>query len=314
MLRQALLAASHSGGVRRLVENAPYSRGVVRRFIAGEAIDDALRVTRALAGEGLLVTLDHLGEDTRDAGHAAATVDNYVALLDRLRAAGLSSPAERDRPGTVEVSVKLSALGQALDEDLAIDNARRVCAAARDADTMVTIDMEDHTTVDSTLRVLRALRADFPDTGAVIQAYLRRAEQDCADLAYEGSRVRLCKGAYAAPDSVAFAGRREIDRSYVRCMKVLMAGKGYPMLATHDPTLIEIGGALAVLNERSLRSFEYQMLYGIRPNEQRRLADMGSQVRVYVPYGQEWYGYTMRRLAERPANLGFFLRSLTTRS
>jgi proline dehydrogenase len=321
LLRQALLAASHSGGVRRLVENAPYSRGVVRRFIAGEAIDDALRVTRVLTGDGLLVTLDNLGEDTRDAGQAAATVDNYVRLLGRLRAAGLSARANGDgrgaayrRPGRAEVSVKLSALGQALDEDLAIENARRVCAAAHAADTTVTIDMEDHTTVDSTLRILRALRADFPDTGAVLQAYLRRAEQDCADLAHEGSRVRLCKGAYAAPDDVAFAGRREVDRSYVRCMKVLMAGKGYPMLATHDPTLIEIGGALAVLNERSPRSFEYQMLYGIRPNEQRRLVDMGAQVRVYVPYGQEWYGYTMRRLAERPANLGFFLRSLATRS
>jgi proline dehydrogenase len=315
------LAASHSGGVRRLVESAPYSRGVVRRFIAGEAIDDALRVTRALTGEGLLVTLDNLGEDTRAADQAATTVDNYVALLDRLRAAGLSARADGDgrtrtdrRPGGAEVSVKLSALGQALDEDMAIDNARRVCAAARAADTTVTIDMEDHTTVDSTLRILRALRADFPDTGAVIQAYLRRAEQDCADLAYEGSRVRLCKGAYAAPDEVAFSGRREVDKSYVRCMKVLMAGKGYPMMATHDPTLIEIGGALAVLNERSPRSFEYQMLYGIRPNEQRRLVEMGAQVRVYVPFGQEWYGYTMRRLAERPANLGFFLRSLATRS
>jgi proline dehydrogenase len=317
VLRQALLAASHSGGVRRLVESAPYSRGVVRRFIAGEGIDDALRVTRALTDQGLLVTLDNLGEDTRDAAQAAATVDNYVTLIEKLHGAELSARAPdagARRPGGAEVSVKLSALGQALDEDLAIDNARSICAAARDADTMVTIDMEDHTTVDSTLRILRALRADFPDTGAVIQAYLRRAEQDCADLAYEGSRVRLCKGAYAAPDSAAFAGRREIDKSYVRCMKVLMAGRGYPMLATHDPTLIEIGGALAVLNERAPRTFEYQMLYGIRPNEQRRLLDMGAQVRVYVPFGQEWYGYTMRRLAERPANLGFFLRSLATRS
>ena len=325
MLRQALLAASRSGGVRRLVENAPYSRGVVRRFIAGEAIGDALRVTRALIGQGLLVTLDNLGEDIRAADQAAATVDNYVTLLDRLRAAGLSAEAgsgaagdgradRRRLPGRAEVSVKLSALGQALDEDLALDNARRVCAAARAADTTVTIDMEDHTTVDSTLRILRTLRVDYPDTGAVIQAYLRRAEQDCADLAYEGSRVRLCKGAYAAPDEVAFSGRKEVDKSYVRCMKVLMAAKGYPMLAPHDPTLIEIGGALAVLNERSPRSFEYQMLYGIRPHEQRRLVDMGAQVRVYVPFGQEWYGYTMRRLAERPANVGFFLRSLATRS
>jgi proline dehydrogenase len=307
LLRQALLAASRSGGVRKLVETAPYSRGVVRRFIAGEGIDDALRATRELTADGLLVTLDNLGEDTRTADHAAVIVDNYLSLLDRLRT--VAGP-----PGGVEVSVKLSALGQALSEDLAVDNARRVCAAAHAVETTVTLDMEEHTTVDSTLRILRELRRDFPGTGAVIQAYLRRSEQDCADLAHEGSRVRLCKGAYAAPDSVAFAGRAEVDRAYVRCMKVLMAGKGYPMLATHDPTLIEIGGALAVLNERDPRTFEYQMLYGIRPHEQRRLVDMGAQVRVYVPYGEEWYGYTMRRLAERPANLGFLLRSLATKS
>jgi proline dehydrogenase len=287
------------------VESAPYSRGVVRRFIAGEGIDDVLRIAGALTDDGLLVSVDNLGEDIHDAGQAAVTVDNYVTLLGKLRTSAASG---------VEVSVKLSALGQELDEDLAVDNARRVCAAARDAGTMVTIDMEGHATVDSTLRILRALRADFPETGAVIQAYLRRAERDCADLAYEGSRVRLCKGAYAAPDAAAFPGRREIDKSYVRCMKVLMAGKGYPMLATHDPTLIEIGGALAVLNDRDPGTFEYQMLYGIRPHEQRRLAGMGAQVRVYVPYGEEWYGYMMRRLAERPANIGFFLRSLATRS
>jgi len=306
VLRQALLAASRSGGVRRLVETAPYSRGVVRRFIAGEGIDDALRVTRELTDDGLLVTLDNLGEDTHDAAQAGAIVDNYVTLLDKLRAAGLGARAE--------VSVKLTALGQALSEDLAIENARQICAAAQAAETTVTLDMEDHTTVDSTLRILRTLRTDFPGTGAVVQAYLRRAEKDCADLAYDGSRVRLCKGAYAAPESVAFGTRAEVDKSYVRCMKVLMAGRGYPMLATHDPTLIEIGGALAVLNERAPRTFEYQMLYGIRPHEQRRLVDMGAQVRVYVPYGEEWYGYTMRRLAERPANLGFILRSLATKS
>jgi proline dehydrogenase len=315
VLRQALLAASHSGGVRRLVETAPYSRGVVRRFIAGVGVDDALRVTRELVGDGLLVTVDHLGEDTLDAGQATAIADNYVALLDKLRAGGIGAAGEGGpRSGAVEVSVKLTALGQALSEDLAIENAGRICAAARAADTTVTLDMEDHTTVDSTLRILRALRTDYPGTGAVIQAYLRRSEEDCANLAYEGSRVRLCKGAYDAPESVAFGRRAEIDKSYVRCMKVLMAGKGYPMLATHDPTLIEIGGALAVLNERDPRSFEYQMLYGIRPNEQRRLLDMGAQVRVYVPYGEEWYGYMMRRLAERPANVGFILRSLATKS
>ncbi|MCW2917801.1 MAG: Proline dehydrogenase [Actinomycetia bacterium] len=306
MVSQVLLAASRSDGIRRLVETAPYSRDVVRRFIAGEAIDDALDVTAKLTGEGLLVTLDHLGEDTLDAGQATAIVKNYVSLLERLAATGLGDRAE--------VSVKLTALGQAFDEDLALDNARRICAAAQASDTTVTLDMEDHTTIDSTLRILQELREDFPGTGAVIQAYLRRAEDFCAELAHEGSRVRLCKGAYGAPVTVAFSSKGEIDRSYVRCMKVLLAGQGYPMLATHDPRLIEIAAALALLNDRAASSFEYQMLYGIRPNEQRRLAEQGSQVRVYVPYGEQWYGYMMRRLAERPANLAFFLRSLTGRS
>lgn len=308
MLRQVLLAASRSAGVRRLVETAPYTRNVVKRFVAGESVTDALSVTEQLISDGLLITFDHLGEDTVEAGQAETITSRYEELLGRLAANGSGSRAE--------VSVKLTALGQLLDggEKIALENARRVCAAARDAGTTVTLDMEDHTTVDSTLRVLAELRVDFPSTGAVIQAYLRRAEEYCAALADEGSRVRLCKGAYSAPDSVAFTSRDEIDRSYVRCTKVLMGGRGYPMLATHDPRLIEIGGSLATLHGREHDSFEYQMLYGIRPNEQRRLARLGAQVRVYVPYGEEWYGYLMRRLAERPANLGFFLRSLATKS
>jgi proline dehydrogenase len=312
LLRQVLLAASRSGGVRKLTETAPYTRGVVRRFVAGEATDDALRVTSELTADGLLVTLDHLGEDTLDTGQATAITTSYEELLGRL-AAGAFGPR-------AEVSVKLTALGQLLDgggvagEKIALENARRICTAARTAGTTVTLDMEDHTTVESTLRILRELRKDFPDTGAVIQAYLRRAEEYCTELAHEGSRVRLCKGAYAAPDDVAFTSKTDIDKSYVRCMRVLMAGRGYPMLATHDPRIIEIAGALAVLNERAADTFEYQFLYGIRPNEQSRLASLGAQVRVYVPYGEEWYGYLMRRLAERPANLGFFVRSLTTKN
>lgn len=308
MIRQVLLAASRSGGVRRLVETAPYTRSVVRRFVAGEAVDNALAITESLTGEGLLVTLDHLGEDTVEPYQADHITEAYFALLERLAEGGYGTRAE--------VSVKLTALGQLLDdgEKTALENARRICSAARNARTTVTLDMEDHTTVESTLRILKELRQDFPDVGAVIQAHLRRAEEYCADLAHEGSRVRLCKGAYSAPDDVAFTDKGEVDKSYVRCMKVLMAGRGYPMLATHDPRLIEIGGALAVLNERAADSFEYQMLYGIRPNEQKRLAELGAQVRVYVPYGEEWYGYLMRRLAERPANLGFFMRSLATKS
>ncbi|QXJ23522.1 proline dehydrogenase family protein [Actinomadura graeca] len=305
MLRQALLAASRSGGARRVVETAPFTRDVARRFIAGETIEDAVRVTRELTGEGLLVSVDFLGEDTLDRKGTGANVRRYIELLDRLGAARLGARAE--------VSVKLSAIGQPVDESLTLDNARRICTAARSAGTAVTVDMEDHTTVDSTLGIVHELRRDFPDTGAVIQAYLRRAEEYCAELSYEGSRVRLCKGAYAAPDDVAFSGKEDVDKSFVRCMKILMAGKGYPMLATHDPRLIDIAGALAVLDERDADAFEYQMLYGVRPQEQRRLAGQGAQVRVYVAYGEDWYGFFMRRLAESPGNLRLLARSLVGR-
>ena len=148
----------------------------------------------------------------------------------------------------------------------------------------------------------------------MLQAYLHRTEADCRDLAYEGSRVRLCKGAYKEPESVAFQDRADVDKSYVRCLKVLMAGQGYPMVASHDPRMIDIAGALATRYNRTQGSYEYQMLFGIRPDEQQRLAESGEKVRVYLPYGGEWYGYLMRRMAERPSNLRFFLRSLVSKS
>ena len=185
--------------------------------------------------------------------------------------------------------------------------------AARDGGTTVTLDMEDHTRVDETLRLVAELRKDFPDIGCVLQSYLRRTPGDAEALAVSGSRVRLCKGAYSAPDGVAFSARSEVDRSYARCLRILLAGPGYPMLATHDPRLISIAQSRAAAAGRASGTFEFQMLYGIRPDEQRRLAAEGAQVRVYLPYGSDWYGYLVRRLAERPANVLFFLRALTTR-
>jgi proline dehydrogenase len=184
--------------------------------------------------------------------------------------------------------------------------------AAAEAQTTVTLDREDHTTTDSTLAVLRELRQDYPWVGAVLQAYLRRTEGDCKDLSGPGSRVRLCKGAYNEPVTVAFRGN-DVELSYVRCLKVLLGGEGYPMVASHDPRLIDLAGALAVKHHRQPGSYEYQMLYGVRPAEQQRLADRGETVRVYVPYGTQWYGYLMRRLAERPANLAFFVRSMASK-
>ena len=308
MLRQPLLMIARSDKIKRFVTAMPVTSGIVARYVPGEATDDAVEATGGLIEAGLHVTLDFLGEDTLDREQADATVTAYLDLLEALSAKGLARNAE--------VSVKLSAIGQALPEvgeKVALENARTICHAARNAGTTVTLDMEDHTTTDSTLGVLRELRKDFPETGAVLQAYLHRTESDCRDLAYEGSRVRLCKGAYNEPESVAFQDKHDVDKSYVRCLKVLMAGQGYPMVATHDPRMVDIAGALATRNGRAQGSYEYQMLYGIRPDEQRRLSEAGEKVRVYLPYGQEWYGYLMRRLAERPSNLAFFLHSLVSK-
>jgi proline dehydrogenase len=304
-VRNALLAAAGSERLRRVSERSRIARPVVGRYVAGVGQPDALATTRALTDEALQVTLDYLGENgTRE--QADQTADAYVSLLGALTGLGLGRRAE--------VSVKLSALGQLLPDgaSIATDHARRICTAAAAASTTVTLDMEDHTTTDSTLSILADLRADFPWVGAVLQAYLRRTESDCRDLAVAGSRVRLCKGAYAEPASVAFRGAA-VDDSFRRCLSVLFAGPGYPMVATHDPAMIAAGRSEAVRNQRSTDSYEFQMLHGVRPKEQRAVAAAGSQLRVYVPYGDQWYGYFVRRLAERPANLTFFLRSLVSR-
>ena len=309
MLRRMLLAASASDRVHRMIVSAPYTRDVIARYVAGNDAGAAVETTRRLQAAGLLVTLDYLGEDTTDSDQAAAVTAEYVALLDRLGASGLAAG------GRAEVSVKPTAVGLHLPEHgekTATANIARICAAARDAGTTVTVDMEAHTHVEATLRLVRELRDDYPELGCVIQSQLRRSAADCAALAYAGSRVRLCKGAYNAPEEVAFTARAEVDRSYVRCLRVLMAGAGYPMLATHDPRLIKIATAQAERTGRGTTGFEYQMLFGVRQAEQQRLASTGATVRIYLPYGVDWYGYLVRRLAERPANIAFFLRSLVS--
>lgn len=303
-LRSLILAAAGNDTVRSALVSAPGSRGVVRRFVAGERTEDAVTAAATLVAGGVTVSLAHLGEHVTDVAGAEANVQAYFDVLDRLHAEGLVT--------AVEVSVKLSAVGQTLGEALTVKNASRICAAAEQAGSMVTLDAEDHTTTDSTLRVLAELRRTWPWAGAVLQAYLRRTLDDCRALATDGSRVRLCKGAYAEPVEVAFSGRQEVAVSYVRCANVLLAGRGYPMFATHDPRLIAITGERARWHGREPGSFEYQMLYGVRPTEQQRLIDEGAAVRVYVPYGSDWYGYLMRRLAERPANTAVFLRSLVS--
>lgn len=305
MLRSTILAAARSSRLEKLVATAPISRGLVDRYIAGTSTDDARRITHELVNDGLKVSLDYLGEDAFDLGQAEANRDQYLALLTELAANNLTPDAE--------VSVKLSALGHRVDETAAMQYADEICARADKAGTTVTIDMEDHSATDSTLDAVTRMRETYPGTGAVLQAYLRRTEADCREFSGAGSRVRLCKGAYAEPESVAFQNRLDTDRSYVRCINTLMRGEAYPMLATHDPRLIEIGIDRAKWYDRDADSFEFQMLYGIRPDEQRRLVADGYQVRVYVPFGEQWYAYMMRRLAERPANVRFFLKSLRSK-
>jgi proline dehydrogenase len=225
LLRTPILAASRSGLVRSAVSKAPVTRAVVDRFVAGEGTEAAVAVSRRLVGEGLAVSLDHLGEDTTSVAAAGAAVGAYTSVLAELAVAGLA--------GDVEVSVKLTALGLDLDPDLAADNARKICLQAERAGTTVTVDMEDSTRTDATLRIVRRLREEFPWLGAVLQAQLRRSEEDCRGLVAEGSRVRLCKGAYQEEQVVAFTSPAAVEASYARCLGVLFAGRGYPMVATH---------------------------------------------------------------------------------
>lgn len=302
-----LLGASRRPELRRLVVGTPATRRVVDRFVAGETLDEALAVVRSLTRGGIAVTLDHLGEGVTDRAEAVRSRDAYLALLDGL--------APLDLGRAAEVSVKLSAFGQALPgggTDLALELVRPVAEAASAIGTTVTLDMEESATVDSTLAVLAELRRDHPGTGAVLQAALHRTLADAEALAVPGSRVRLVKGAYDEPPSVAFRSRGDVDAAYARCLGVLMRGPGHPMVGTHDPRLLSVARRLAAQQGRKPDSWEVQMLYGIRAAEQRRLAAEGLCVRAYVPYGADWYGYFMRRLAERPANLRFFLRSLVT--
>ncbi len=307
MLGPVLLAASRSDAIRRIVSAAPVTRPMVDRFVAGELLEPTMSVILGLTERGLDVTMDFLGEDITDPAEALRNRDAYLALTEELAPLGLGA--------RTEMSVKLSAFGQALPggHDLTLANVTPVVEAAAEAGMNVALDMEDHTTTDSTLAILSELRKKYPSTGAVVQSYLFRTEEDCHALATQGSRVRLVKGAYKEPSDVAFQDKREVDKAYVRCLKILMAGDGYTMIGSHDPRLVAIAQELGRRYGRKLDEYEFQMLFGIRVAEQERLLAEGHRMRIYVPYGTDWYGYFMRRLAERPANMTFFLRSLVSR-
>ncbi|MFE4859508.1 proline dehydrogenase family protein [Streptomyces sp. NPDC056670] len=308
MLGPVILAASRSDKMRKLVSAAPVTKPVVNRFIPGESVDQVVRIVEEMVGKGLELTLDVVGEDITTPEQAAHARDAYLELIERLADLGHGTKAE--------MSVKLSMFGQALEggHELALANVRPVVEAAAAIGTTVTLDAEDHTTLDSMFAIHEELRKDFPQTGCVIQAYLFRTEDDARRLAAAGSRVRIVKGAYKEPAEVAYLDKSEIDKAYVRILKILMEGEGYPMIGSHDPRLIAIGQELARRAGRKLDEYEFQMLYGIRSEEHLRLAAEGHRMRVYTAYGTDWYGYFMRRLAEKPANLLFFVRSMITKN
>lgn len=278
----------------------PPSRALVARFVAGETLDEALGALATLQAQGLRTTVDVLGESVADERAAGAAADRYLTTLDALAARGLE----------LNVSLKLTQMGLDLGLDVCRHEVERILERAAGLGAFVRVDMEDHTKTSATLDLVRDLRQTYPETGAVIQAYLRRSAADVEQLIAEGTRVRLCKGAYAEPAEVAFASKAEVDASYVALMERLLIDGAYPALATHDPRIIGRARAFAAAQGIGPERFEFQMLYGVRRDLQAQLVAAGYTVRVYVPYGAEWYPYFMRRLAERPANVVFITRSV----
>jgi proline dehydrogenase len=299
-MRSMFISLSHRRSLARMAVRSPLTRPVVARFVAGERLEVALAAIERLRADGLRTTVDVLGESVTSADQAAAAVDRYVATLAALAARGLDA----------NVSVKLTQMGLDIDPALCRANAMRVIKAARKVKGFVRFDMEDHTHTDATLDIWEEAHAAYPQTGVVIQSALRRSASDVERIVALGGRVRLCKGAYDEPRSVAYATKAAVDANYARLMERLLASGTYHALATHDPRLI--ARAIGYTRRQGIGPdrFEFQMLYGVRRDLQRSLVAKGYTVRIYVPYGTEWYPYFMRRLAERPANVGFMLRAI----
>ncbi|MFO7245696.1 MAG: proline dehydrogenase family protein [Thermaerobacter sp.] len=300
--RWIILRLADSPTVRRLVTRYGMKLGA-GRFTAGETLDEAVQVVKRLNRDGLKVTLDNLGESVAQEAQARAAAAVYLDILDRIAADGLDA----------NVSVKLTQLGLELSTDLAYENIRRVVERATALGNFVRIDMEHSDTIDRTLEIYRRLRQDFDNVGVVIQAMLYRSEEDLRGLAAQGANVRLVKGAYAEPPDRAYPRKADVDANYRRLIAYYLQEGRYTAVATHDEAVIDFTRRFVAEHNIPRDRFEFQMLLGIRPDLQRRLAAEGYTVRVYVPYGTDWYPYLMRRLAERPANLGFLLRNLFRR-
>lgn len=277
---------------------------LAKRFIAGESVKEAMSVVATLQAAGMTATLDFLGEDVTSRAEAERTRDAYALLLNAIR----------ERDFAANVSLKLTAMGLLFDEDLAANSLREIVRlAARNPDPFVRIDMEGSALVDATLRVFETVYAESTHVGPVLQAYLKRTPDDVERTIALGARVRLCKGAYAEPPSIAYRDMPAIRRSFLRCAEALLDRGHYPGIATHDERLID--AVEKFVGERSIARdrFEFQMLYGVRPELQRRLVAAGYRLRIYVPYGTHWAGYFYRRITERPENALFALRSLFAR-
>lgn len=298
--RSALLYLSRRHELKSFFAGFPGFKQVTRRFIAGENINDAIDAIRALNDLGIAATFDHLGESTTSQAEAESDVREYMHVLERIDATGVNS----------NVSVKLTQLGLDIDFDYCLGNTGQIVEAARRYDNFVRIDMEDSPKTDATLEIFRRLYNQHGNVGIVLQAYLYRTEKDIEDVISMGARIRLCKGAYQEPEEVAFQDKQDVDDNFVRLMGRLLTSGIYHAIATHDEKMIRATIDFASRKGISKDSFEFQMLYGIRRDLQLKLAADGYRVRTYVPYGEYWYPYFMRRLAERPANVWFVLKNL----
>jgi proline dehydrogenase len=306
MLRAGLLWLSEQPRIFRFVRGNGLARRFASRFVAGETVESGVAALKDLNAAGITASLDMLGESVHNAAEARAARDTYLDTLDRIQAARADA----------NVSVKLTQMGLDIDEALCVENMRAIVGRAKAHGSFVRIDMEQSEYAERTLQFFkRALHPEFGNAvGVVLQSYLRRTEQDVEQMIALGARVRLCKGAYQEPATVAFPDKRDVDLTYVRCMERLMLAGHYPGLATHDVRIIERAKAFARDKGIAPARFEFQMLYGVRRDLQFQLRREGYNIRVYVPFGTQWYPYLMRRLAERPANVAFLLGNVLRES
>ena len=299
-MRALLLFLSRQKQLRQWMETSPAARRLATRFVAGETLEMALALSRRLNAEGISVTLDHLGESVTSLDEAANARDVYLHTLEAIHSSGIKG----------NVSLKLTHFGLDLSERDCHANVERLVERAAKLNSFVRVDMESSAYTDRTIGLVTDLYAKYGSVGTVIQAYLYRSKADVERLCGLGIRVRLCKGAYLEPATVAFPKKEEVDRNYIELMKLLLDRGTYPAIATHDEKMIEATKAYAASKNTPRDRFEFQMLYGIRRDLQRRLIAEGYRLRLYVPFGKAWYPYYMRRMAERPANVLFILRNL----